>query len=220
MRPWDLTRKRAIRHNVGIQKKKPACSTDPKLVTPSQRVKTFPDKTRTVSAEKLFCSACRVELSLKQSIIKNYKELCKHVRSKDALGKREIRERDIAQAMKEYYKNARPAGETPPEAQRVFRAKVVTAFFNAGTLLNKLDHFQEVLEEHAYKLVNCRGMYDLIPFVLADEQKHNKAEKHFDGTTRLGKALVVVNQFVAKWRIGQPLIRLQLLTKSNWGGDS
>ena len=102
MRPWDLTRKHAIRHNVGIQKKKPACSTDPKLVTPSQRVKTFPDKTRTVSAEKLFCSACRVELSLKQSIIKNYKELCKHVQSKDALGKREIQERDIAQAMKEY----------------------------------------------------------------------------------------------------------------------
>lgn len=62
-------------------------------------------------------------------------------------------------------------------------------------------------------------MYDLIPFVLADEQKHNKAEKHFDGTTRLGKALVVVNQFVAKWRIGQCLIRLQLLTKSMTGEE-
>ena len=48
-------------HNIGIQEKKPACSIDPKLVTPSQRVKTFPDETHTVSAEKLFCSTCRVE---------------------------------------------------------------------------------------------------------------------------------------------------------------
>ena len=58
-----------------------------------------------------------------------------------------------------------------------------------------------MLEEHAYKLVDRRGMYDHIPFVLADEQKRNKAEKHLDGTTRLGEALTVVVQFVAEWKI-------------------
>ena len=152
---------------------------------------------------------------MKQSIIKNHIESSKHVRNKDALGKKEIRECHIAQAMKEYSKRKRPAGQTLPEAQRVFCVKVVTAFLKAGIPLNKLNHFREVLEEHAYKRVACLGMYDLIPF--ADEQKRNKAKKHFDGTTRLGEALAVVIQFVAEWKTEQRLIRLQLLTKSMTG---
>lgn len=59
--------------------------------------------------------------------------------------------------------------------------------------------------------------YDLIPF--ADEQKRNKAKKHFDHTTRSGEALAVVIQFVAEWKIAQRLIHLQLLTKSMTGEE-
>lgn len=128
----DLTRKRVIRHNVRVRTKKPTCSTDPKSVTPSQRVKAFPNESLTVSAGKLFCTACREEVSLKQSIIKHHIAASKHVRGKQALAKKEARERDIVQAMKQYDKQLRPAGETLPEAQRVFRVKVLVAFLKSG----------------------------------------------------------------------------------------
>lgn len=69
--------------------------------------------------------------------------------------------------MKEYDKDVRPAGETLSKVQREFCINVLTAFLKAGVPLNKLDHFHEVLEEHAYKLADRCGMYNLIPFMLA-----------------------------------------------------
>ena len=58
-----LTRKRAIRHTVTPSscKKKPSCTTDPKSVTPMQRVREFSKEELTQSAGKLFCNACREE---------------------------------------------------------------------------------------------------------------------------------------------------------------
>lgn len=56
--------------------------------------------------------------------------------------------------------------------------------------LSKLSHFRQVLEQYAIRLADRRGMYDLIPFILADETKQIKAEitgkNIIDGTTRLG----------------------------------
>ena len=69
-------------------------------------------------------------------------------------------------------------------------------------------------------------MYDLIPFVLANETKRLKAEIEgrnvsiiFDGTTWLGKALAIIVRFVIEWKIEQRLVRLQLLTKSMSGEE-
>ena len=59
----ELTRIRVIRHTP--YRKKPSRSTDPKSVTPMQRVLEFPKEELTQSAGKLFCNACREELSLK-----------------------------------------------------------------------------------------------------------------------------------------------------------
>ena len=91
---------------------------------------------------------------------------------------RDVRERDIAQALKEYDEVVRPAGDTLPESQ------------------SKLHHFREVLEQHAFKLADRRGMYDLIPFVFAEETKQIKDDIYgrkisiiFDGTTRLGQSI-------------------------------
>ena len=169
----DLTRKRKIHHNSPqvSRKRKPTCSTDPRSVTPSQRVREFPNEALTVSAGKLFCTACRDELSLKISIIKGHVKTAKHLCGIKAIADREVRERDISQSLKQYDQEVRPVGETLPESQRVFRVKVVSAFLRAGVPLSKLHHFREVLEQHAYRLADRRGMYDLIPFVLADETK-------------------------------------------------
>ena len=58
----DLTRKRKIFTNPprepGTRKKRPSCSSNPKSVTPAQRVREFPNECFTVSARTLFCDAC------------------------------------------------------------------------------------------------------------------------------------------------------------------
>ena len=158
----ELTQKRAIRHTP--YKKKPSCTTDPKSVTPMLRVREFSKEELTQSAGKLFCNACREELSLKLSIIKHHITSSKHVAGKETLARRESRERDIAKALESYDKEENPSGQTLPEAQRVYRIKVVTTFLKAGIPLTKLHHFRDLFEERAYKLADQHGMHDLIPF--------------------------------------------------------
>ena len=104
--------------------------------------------------------------------------------------------------------------------------KVVSAFLKAGIPLAKLDHFRDVLEEHAYQLSDRRGMSDLIPFILLEEKKRIKDEIDskpvsiiFDGTSRLGEALVIVMRFFDGWEIKQRLIQMQMLVKSMTGEE-
>ena len=225
-RPSELSRKRAIRHSHSLKKKKPSCSTDPKGVTPGQRVLEFPDEHFTKSAGKLFCNACREELSLKSSIIKNHIESSKHKLGKESLRKREARERDIVQALQSYDDREHPTGQTLPDSQRVFRVQVVCAFLRAGVSLNKLCHFRDILECNSYKLADLRGMYDLIPFVVDNEQKQIKQEVQgkrisviFDGTTRRGEAMAIIVRFMDNWSIKQRLVRLQMLVKTMTGEE-
>ena len=52
----------------------------------------------------------------------------KHQRGQEAVARREAREKDIVDTLKDYDKQAHPAGETLPKAQRVFRVEVVKSF--------------------------------------------------------------------------------------------
>ena len=68
----ELTRKRKIDCNPPTGKKtsRGQGSSEPKSVTPKQRVNEFPDECLTVSrGGKLFCSACREELSLRKNTV-------------------------------------------------------------------------------------------------------------------------------------------------------
>ena len=228
----EIMRKRKIRVNqplhTGGRKKKPACSTDPKSVSVVQRVNEFPGEMLTNSAGKLFCSACREELSLKLSIVKNHVESAKHSRHKCKLQQKEKRgrENDIAQAFREYEQDVHPVGESLPEAHKLWRIKVVSTFLKAGIPLAKTDLLRELLEEHAFSLSDRRGMSDLIPFILVEEQHKIKAELQgrkvsviFDGTTRLGEALVIILRFVDDFVIKQRLVRFLTLTKSLTGEE-
>ena len=82
--------------------------------------------------------------------------------------------------------------------------KIITAFLKAGIPLSKIEPFCEILEKHAYRLSNIRGMFDLIPFVHSQAQQEIKAELSktyvsviFDETTRLREAIVVDLHFVS-----------------------
>ena len=71
----DLTRKRSVHCNPppkGKRRARGEGSSEPKNITASQRVKEFPEDCLEVTGagkSKLFCRACREELSLKKNII-------------------------------------------------------------------------------------------------------------------------------------------------------
>ena len=226
----ELMRKRKVRTNqpphTGMRRKKPACSTDPKSVSVAQRVKEFSGEMLRDSAGKLFCSACREELSLKLSIIKYHVESAKHARHKHQLKEKGSHELDITQAFREYEQEVHPVGESLPEAHKLWRVKVVTTFLRSGVPLAKIVQFWGLLEEHAYSLSDRRGMSDLVPFIQSQEQQQIKSELQskkvcviFDGTTRLGEALVIVLRFVDGFVIKQRLVRFLTLTKSLTGEE-
>lgn len=63
------------------------------------------------------------------------------------------------------------AGEELPPAQKVYCVKVITTFLHAGVLINKLDLFQDLLEENSLRLAGRRTMLDWIPFAHQEEQR-------------------------------------------------
>ena len=69
--PSDLMRPRQVKRNPPVgQKRHIQTLSDSKSVSPKQRLKEFPDEALTVSAGKLFCTACREELALKATVLK------------------------------------------------------------------------------------------------------------------------------------------------------
>ena len=135
---------------------------------------------------------------------------------KKQLTEKRSKDRDISEAFKSYEQEVHPCGETLPEAHKLWRVKVVTTFLRAGVPLAKIDHFRELLEENAYSLTDRRGICDLIPFVQSKEQQQIRAELEgkrisviFDGTTRLGEALVIVVRYTDEFVIKQRLIRFK-----------
>ncbi len=55
----------------GVERGKGAVTTDPKSISPLDRVKAYPGENFTVS-NKLFCSACREEVAVKKSVVELY----------------------------------------------------------------------------------------------------------------------------------------------------
>lgn len=83
-----------------------------------------------------------------------------------------------------------------------------------------------MLEEHAFRLSDDRGMFDLVPFIHSQMQDQIKAEVNgkyvsaiFDGTTRLGEAFAIVLRFISDSKIKQRLIKFQILVKTMTGEE-
>ncbi len=133
-------RKRKVALNLchdGKRSKAPRCMGEPKSITIAQRVKEYSDEGFTVSAKKLFCTACREEVSTKKSVINL------HIKSEEhSLQSKNKREQDIAMALQKYDEEVHPVGETLSAQQRVYRVKVVSSFLKARVPLSKIDHFR------------------------------------------------------------------------------
>lgn len=231
--PSDLCRKRSIATNSTKKRsgkaKRSSSSSSSSSITPHQRIQEFPRECLRVSVGKLFCNACREELSLKKSSILNHVSSSKHSAGKERIARKEKREMDIAAALKRYDAAVHPSGEFLSESTRVYRVKVVSTFLKAGAPLSKIDDFRELLEDGGTRLAGRKPMSDIVPFILNEERQRIKQEIEglpvsviFDGTTRLGEALAVILRFVdsSSITICQRLIRLQLLVKSMSGEET
>ena len=104
--PSDLSRKRKIASNPpkGKRRSRGDTGNDPKNIYPHQRIKEFSGEPLKVNLnKKLFCCACREELSLKLSSLRNHFQSTKHIDGKKRLEKKEAREKDIVEALKVYW---------------------------------------------------------------------------------------------------------------------
>ena len=229
--PSDLARKRKQQTNcppVGRKISKGLAGNDPKSVSGAERVKAFPSEPFSVSSSnKLFCKACREQLSLKKSTIELHIKSVKHIKGKERLLLKEKHQLDIVASLRAYDKEVHPAGETLPDTTRVHRVNVVTVLLKAGIPLSKLDILRDVLEENAYSLSDSSHLRRLIPFILQNEVKKIKGEIAgkkvaiiFDGTTHVCEAFVIVLRYIDRhWVIQQRVCRLMLLAKSITGEE-
>ena len=97
----EIARKRKIKANPppkGKRRCKGTLTSDPKGVTPNQRVRELSEEPFSISNGHLFCSGCREQLSLKRSIINHHNiiQSTKHKKSKERLQVKEAREKNIA----------------------------------------------------------------------------------------------------------------------------
>ncbi len=132
----DLTRKLKVDCNPppkGKRKARGVGSSEPKTVSPCERVREFPDECLTVTgkgAGKLFCNVCCEELSLRRNIVVNHIGSNKHKSGKEKLALKEARERDIAKCLK-VHDMSHPVGETLPMEQRVYMFHAICKLRNA-----------------------------------------------------------------------------------------
>ena len=94
-KPAEVSRKRKTYCNTrgGKRRKTRGSSSlapEPKSVQPQQRLKRYPNEQLDISAGKLFCKACREELSLKSSSLANHIKCVKHQEGKRKLARKEV----------------------------------------------------------------------------------------------------------------------------------
>ncbi len=73
------------------------------------------------------------------SVVVNHLRSKNHEESKERLKKKELRERDIAGSLKAHDDATNRKGETLPEAQNVYRARVVMTFMSLYEMWNTFD---------------------------------------------------------------------------------
>ena len=134
--PSLLARKHAILCNppVGVKKSKGVTlKSDPKSISPSYRLKEFPDRSFRVNySTKLFCDVCREVLSCKKSSIEIHIKTKKHKKGKEYLKLKAVTEMDIAQALRLFDKEQHPVGKTLSESVVVYSVKMLMAMLKSN----------------------------------------------------------------------------------------
>ena len=91
----ELARKQKVCNNPppkGAKRSKGRNVGDLKSISPSERLKQFPEENFKITNNKLFCTACREPLSTKKRVIEGHIKSSKHVKGKEKLASKEARE--------------------------------------------------------------------------------------------------------------------------------
>jgi hypothetical protein len=194
-------------------------------------LKEFPNHHFAVIDRKLRCDACSEELfklSMKKSSIKKHIESRKHKNGLSDIRKNKSHNQTIMACLQRRDKRENTPGSTLPADMRLFRFEVVESFLNGGIPLAKTDSLRPVLEKHGHRLTSSSHLALLIPAVLEKEKDKlqeelkdvKEASVIFDGTARLGEALVIVIRFVQENFVPtQRLTRLEILAKALKGEE-
>ena len=123
----DLSRKRRTPSNPSkdLKKGKGSVASEPLTVAAFARVEQFPDEHFSVVSDKLFCTACMEQLSVKKSAISLHIKSAKHAAGVQCLHSKCARERNIADLLKKSDEEVHPVGEGLPEDVRIYRIKVL-----------------------------------------------------------------------------------------------
>ena len=185
-------------------------------------MQSFPSEHLRISEGKLFCNACHESLSTKKSVLQNHCKSKKHAQGNEKLVKSEKKDVTITKALKADNASCRLQTSTLPLEVRAFRVQVVEDFLKVGVPLYKIDKPRDLLERGGNRLTDSSHSRQHIPLILKQETERLKEEIAnrdlgliFDGSTRLGEAIVIIVHFVSdNWSLVQRLIRLDICAKS------
>ena len=164
----------------------------------------------------LKCDACKETISKKKSTVRKHINSVKHD-AKRAIQNSKKRDQSLLTFLRRKDEEDNPKGETLPEDMRFFRFDLVEAFLSAGIPLSKIDHLRSFLEKYGHRLTAHGYLSQMIPSIIEKEKETLKTKLSlvdgcsviFDGSTRLGEALVIVVRFVGdEWNVQRRLIRL------------
>ena len=211
----DIARKRKLPVNKEKYKQRESKATA--STTAWDRLKKFPNHHFAAIDRKLRCDACSEELSMKKSSIKKHIESRKHKNGLSDIRKNKSRNQTIVACFQRKDKRENTPGSTLPAHMRLFRFGVVESFLNGGIPLAKTDSLRPVLEKHGHRLSSTRKRKGQAP---GRTQRCERGKCDFDGTARLGEALVIIIRFVQENFVPtQRLIRLEILAKALKGEE-
>lgn len=175
-------------------------------VTPEARCKEFNepnDQSLFVSTGRIKCAACAEVRHNKWSSLLTHVNSSKH---KGNLAKWQRRKADDAikkQDIAAYYaENIDEQMSSVDGDEMLFRYRVSESFLRNGLPLSKVDGMRTLLQRSGYSLTNSSHLRAFIPKIEKDEVSLLAKELHgqsistaFDGTTRLGEAVNMVNRW-------------------------
>ena len=193
-----------------------------------QRVQEHKNEYLTSVDGKLRCDACKETISKKKRSVKKHISSLKHVKAKKTILESKKKDQSVLELLRGIDQPKHPKGETLPHDMRLYPFDLIQSFLTAGIPLSKIDYQRSFLEKYGHRLTSQSHLRDLIPSVLQKQKQTLKSELSeakavsiiFDGSTRLGEALVIIVRFVdSQWNVQQRLVRLQVLAKSLKGEE-
>lgn len=194
-----------------------------------KRIEAFPNQSLKEAAGKLFCQCCPKTLENILGTIKTHVNSDAHKEKYLTWIERNGDDEAVKQFLHDYY------ADHPDEAyasvspeDKLYRYRVVESMLHAGVAINKVDDLRPLLERANNALTESSNLKTFIPKIesrelelLIKEISGQRATIIFDGTTRLGEALVILVRWIPAdfSRVEQRLVAFRTTFKHTSGSE-